>query len=425
MNSRSPRAQITALASVVFVDLLGLALILPSLPFFVLDLGAGGLGLGLILTSYSLTQVLSAPVLGRLSDRYGRRRLLLLSLAGSASSFAVTALAHDVTLLVAARVLAGLCGGSITVAYAFASDMTTREDRTVAMSRVGAGIGLAFTIGPAIGAALSPLGFAAVCWAGAIVAVVNLFAAWRVLPRPAPASSSKRERPHTAAGPMSAPPVISWVLITLVISGAIITASFVSMETTVGLLVEGLYGYGPVGVGSLLAAAGLSMVLVQVGLSTRRARHLPGWTVTITAMALVAIGLAAVPIALATSTILGTLLLSGSYGAFVVTQASLISQYGPPTSTGVRLGWSQSANAAGRACAPLTAGLLYDMHSPLPYLTASILAATTTGVLIVAHLSHGRARRQRNVVDGASECNRQVQGLVNRPAGADEEARSP
>ncbi|MEU4198227.1 MFS transporter [Kribbella sp. NPDC026611] len=381
MSELSVRTQVLALASVVFVDLLGLAIILPSLPFFVLHLGGSGLALGAILTSYSLAQMAAAPVLGRLSDRYGRRGLLLLSLAGSTASFALSALAPTVTLLIVARVLAGLCGGSITVAYAFAADITTSEDRRSAMGRIGAGIGLAFTVGPAIGAALAPLGFASVCWAGAAVTAANLVAAWRVLPHPSgPEHPTPRPPSPRAERPR--------LLIVLVLGGAVVTGAFVSMETTVGLLVDARYRYGPSGVGWLLALAGLSMVLAQIGIGLRRARQVPDRIVALGSMTLVAAGLAAIPVAWAPGTVLGVLLLSAAYGAFTVTQASLISRSGPPTSTGVRLGWSQSANAAGRACGPLGAGLLYDLHADLPYLVAAVATAVMATLLAGAERSN-------------------------------------
>jgi MFS family permease len=150
-----------ALYATVFVDLLGFTLILPSLPFRVTALGGDALWLGVVLTSYSLCQAVAAPVLGRLADRHGRRRLLLVSLAGSAASLALMGLAGGLWLLLVARALAGLCGGSIGVAQAFAADLAGLAGRTKAMGQVGAAIGLAFTIGPALGALAAPLGFAA------------------------------------------------------------------------------------------------------------------------------------------------------------------------------------------------------------------------------------------------------------------------
>ncbi len=169
----------------VFVDMLGFGIILPSLPYRAAQLGGAGVWVGAILTAYAVAQFVAAPVLGSLSDRYGRRRLLLFSLAGSAIALALAGLAGTLVLLLAARFVAGGFGGSIAVGQAYAVDLTPAKDRTRALGMVGASIGLGFVFGPGIGGGLAAagLGFTGISLIAAGIAVVNLILGVRLLPR--------------------------------------------------------------------------------------------------------------------------------------------------------------------------------------------------------------------------------------------------
>ncbi|MFG1699718.1 MFS transporter [Nonomuraea sp. NPDC049309] len=172
------------ISATVFVDLLGFTLILPALPFYATELGATGLWFGALVSAYSVAQLVAAPLLGRLSDRYGRRPLVLLALAGTAVSMALTGLSTSLPALLACRLVAGLSGGSISVAQAYLADVVPEERRTGAMAQMGASIGMAFVLGPALGGLLAPLGFAACAYAAAALAALNFAAALIGLPEP-------------------------------------------------------------------------------------------------------------------------------------------------------------------------------------------------------------------------------------------------
>ncbi|MCT2587170.1 MFS transporter [Actinophytocola gossypii] len=352
-----------ALYGTVFVDLLGFTLVLPSLPFQVTDLGGNAIWLGVVLTSYSLCQAVAAPVLGRLADRHGRRRLLLLSLAGSTVSLALMGLAGSLWLLLAARAAAGICGGSIGVANAFAAQLAGADGRTRVMGRVGAAVGLAFTIGPALGALAAPLGFAVIALVGAGLALLNLVVAAALLPP----GRTETHRPAAAGRRRVAP----WRLLA---AGFGAMAAFVGMETTVAYLAAARFDAGPALVGVLLALAGLTLVVVQGFLVAPAARRWGETRVATTGAALMAAGLLAMPLLAEVPFVVAVLVVSAGNGMLTTTVASLLAGAGPPRDIGARMGQGQSAAAAARAAGPLTAGALFDAAMIVPYLLGALLS---------------------------------------------------
>src|SRR5437899_785254 len=130
----------------VFVNLVGFGIIIPLLPFYAQTFGASPFVIGLLFASFSISQLFAAPVLGDLSDRWGRRPVLIFSLLGTVVSFVMLALAHSLAMLFAARIVDGLSGGNITTARAYIGDVTTEDDRARAVGVVRAGLGLGFLV---------------------------------------------------------------------------------------------------------------------------------------------------------------------------------------------------------------------------------------------------------------------------------------
>lgn len=143
---------------VVFIGLMGFSFVIPILPFYALDYGANELVLGLLIASYAVAQLFGAPILGRLSDQYGRRPVLLLSAFGTFVSLLMFAFAQSLLVLFLSRILDGLTGGNISVAQAYITDITDDENRSKGLGMLGAAFGLGFIIGPALGGILSGLG---------------------------------------------------------------------------------------------------------------------------------------------------------------------------------------------------------------------------------------------------------------------------
>ncbi len=186
--------RLATIFAIVFTDLLGFSLILPLLPFYAEKSGASATMVGLLVAAYALAQLIGAPLLGRLSDRVGRRPVLLVSIAGTILGFVLLGVAEPVGRLVAgtsaavlavlffSRILDGLTGGNLTVAQAYISDVTDAKNRAKALGMIGAAFGLGFIIGPVVGGLLSRWGYAVPAFVAAGLATLNWLAAFFFLP---------------------------------------------------------------------------------------------------------------------------------------------------------------------------------------------------------------------------------------------------
>jgi DHA1 family tetracycline resistance protein-like MFS transporter len=168
---------------VVFIDLLGFGLILPLLPYYAETFDASSTVVGLLVASYSAAQLVGAPLLGRLSDRLGRRPILLVSILGTGLGFVLLGIANTLWLLFASRLLDGLTGGNVSVARAYITDVTDEENRARGMGLIGAAFGLGFVIGPAMGGLLSTgERYALPAFVAAGLSLFNLLAVYVWLP---------------------------------------------------------------------------------------------------------------------------------------------------------------------------------------------------------------------------------------------------
>src|SRR5882724_10311673 len=156
----------------IFVNLVGFGIIIPLLPFYAERFGASPVVIGLLFGIYSLCQLAAAPALGDLSDRYGRRPVLIFSLIGTVVSFVMLALAGSITMLFLARIVDGLSGGNISTARAYVADVTEPKDRARAYGLIGAAFGLGFILGPALSGMLAKISYTAPIWAAAVLTLV-------------------------------------------------------------------------------------------------------------------------------------------------------------------------------------------------------------------------------------------------------------
>ena len=166
----------------IFVNLVGFGIIIPLLPFYAETFGASPFDIGLLFAVFSLCQLFAAPVLGDWSDKYGRRPILVLSLAGTVVSFVMLALAQNVAMLFLARAVDGLSGGNISTARAYVADVTEPSDRARAYGLIGAAFGLGFILGPALSAVLATISITTPIWAAAGLTLAATVMAWLWLP---------------------------------------------------------------------------------------------------------------------------------------------------------------------------------------------------------------------------------------------------
>lgn len=375
---RTDRASLAIVYTTVFLDLLGFGIILPSLPYFARTLGASGFELGLLFTAYSLAQLFGASILGRFSDRVGRRPVLLLSLAGSAIAMTICGLVSSLWALCAARAVAGLFGGSIATAQAYIADVTTPEDRARAMGMLGASIGVGFVAGPLLGVAINALGggFSHAAFVAAGLAVLNLASAAVRLAESRPAEDRRPRRRRSLLGALTdrdlGPSLAALFLATF---------AFVGMETTFAFLGADRFGLDEHGFGLVLVYVGVIVILVQGGLVGRLSRRFGVRAVAMVGSTSLGVGLIGVPWGSFQWALLCLGLLAVGQALTTPTLSTLVSIHAGRDEQGGVLGLGQSLSAGARAFGPVVAGALYDRLVAGPYLLAGA-AALVAAVLV-------------------------------------------
>jgi DHA1 family tetracycline resistance protein-like MFS transporter len=398
----------------VFIDLIGFGIVVPLVPMFSRLYGANGWLIGTIIASFSAMQFIFAPIWGRLSDRHGRRPILLISTAGAALSYVLFAIAsgianHQLALgaLLVSRMFAGACGGNITVAQAYIADITPPENRSKRMGLIGMAFGLGFIFGPAIsGIALKYGGSTAPGWTAAALCAVNFLLAFAILAeslKPDSGHASNRPRFAQWAHTLAQPKIGLLILIFF-----LATFAFSCFESTLPLLVNDDFNLGIVvditkpvtTVTSLFVFCGLIGAIIQGGLIGRLVKVFGESKLIALSLFLTGIALALLPfikgegqlkwsavldltnlpwikmlLALALLSIGSSLTRAPVFG--------LLSNLTPANEQGATIGVAQSAGALARILGPLFAATLYVHVPELPYVIcggisvlAGLLAAT-------------------------------------------------
>jgi DHA1 family tetracycline resistance protein-like MFS transporter len=357
---------------IVFIDLLGFGVVIPQLPFYGLHFGLHGFGVTTMLACYSVAQFVSSPLLGRLSDRVGRRPVLLVSLAVSALAYCWLGLADAAWVLFASRLIAGAGAGNIAAAQAYIADVTPPERRAKGMGMIGAAFGLGFTVGPALGglaAALDPAAPAFI--AAGLSAIAFLLALTRLsesLPAAARDAPPRPGRLAVAREALSRPVLRELILLLFIAIGA-----FSGMETTFALWANQVFGWSSWEVGLNFFFVGIVLVIVQGGLIGRLS-HRFGEARLLTAGALsITLGLAGLPLVHSIPLLLlVNLLLAGGMALLTPSLNSLVSRQAQIDEQGGILGVSQSASSLARAVAPPLAGMLFDLSGRnTPYIVGA------------------------------------------------------
>ena len=262
-HAPTKRSALTIIFLTVFIDLLGFGIVLPLLPYYAESYGATALMVGLLSTSYSFMQFVFTPVWGRLSDRFGRRPLILLSLTGSCLGFLVFGLARNLLFLFVGRMIAGIAGAIIPTTNAYIADVTTPENRAKGMGLIGAAFGLGFILGPAIGGLLAPYGYDKPALLASAMAGLNLVFAYFKLPESLTDEIRKRARKRSFNLQTLADALRHPRIGLLLVMYFVITFAFSNMEATFGLLNEHLYGLNARQTGYLFTFIGVLISLMQ------------------------------------------------------------------------------------------------------------------------------------------------------------------
>jgi multidrug resistance protein len=370
----------------VFLDLVGFGIVIPLLPLYAQRFGAGAVAVAWLLAVYSLMQFLFAPAWGRLSDRIGRRPVLLIGLFGSAASYLACGLAGSLPLLFAARALSGVAGANVGVAQACIADVTRPEERARGMGMIGAAFGLGFIVGPALGGILSRWGFqapflfaAALTFANATLAIFRLpesLPPHRRTQRPAGLTLADRARALFGRATPAR-------LRALYLAGFLFTLAFAGMEGTFSLWADAKWHVSGHGIAYLFVYLGVVSSVAQGGVVSRVVRRAGERTTALVGLACVAAGLAGAALAPSWPPLLVALgLIAFGQGMASPTVSSLISHQGGPGEQGRLLGIYQSLSALGRAAGPVAGGVALA-HAGLsaPFLTAAAVSAVAALVL--------------------------------------------
>ena len=360
------RSPLIVIFTTVFIDLVGFGIVIPVLPFYAegTAFNATPRTVGLLFASYSIMQLIFSPVLGSLSDKYGRRPVLLLSIIGTGIGFLILGLATTVLMLFIGRILDGITGGNISTAQAYIADITTKENRAKGMGLIGAAFGLGFIFGPAIGGILSQWGIHVPFFFAAALCFANAMLLYFTLPETVTPDHPAK---NLAAGGRSwrqvfaslKQPRLAFVLVIYFL----FIVAFSIMTTSFSLYTMFRFGYDAQHTGYLFAYVGLIAVIIQGGLIGRLVKRFGELPLVIFGAFCFAISLFAVPFVGPAAGGLGALLIGGgvfSMGNSLATPAltSLASKSVGAEQQGVVLGVTQSTASLARAVGPSLAALL-------------------------------------------------------------------
>ncbi|MEX0690408.1 MAG: MFS transporter [Gemmatimonadales bacterium] len=357
---RAGRSRLAVIFLTVLIDLIGFGLILPILPYYSRAFEASGFAYGALVGVFSLMQFAATVVLGRLSDRLGRRPVLLGTIALAVAGHLIFAFAASYAMLFAARAMAGLAAGNISVAQAYIADVTTPAERSRSMGLIGAAFGLGFVLGPALG------GFA-VHWGGphaaglvaAGLCLVNLVSAWVILEESLE-TSHRATRPlldaeHMRRGMTDAalrPPFLVFSIVPFAFAGYIVALP---------LWAEARFGWGERDLAAYFTLIGICAVVVQGWAFGKIQPYTNDRTLAMIGCLGMACGLAILPILPTSGWVYAAVIpyaVSNSLAAPALT--GIISSLADPTEQGAMIGAAQSYSALGRFSGPLLFGWIYD-----------------------------------------------------------------
>ncbi|MBV8552904.1 MAG: MFS transporter [Acidobacteriaceae bacterium] len=361
---------------IVLVDVLGFTIILPLLPFYSERLGASPTVVGTIVAIYAVCQLIAGPILGQLSDRIGRRPVLLISQAGTLAGFLILAFSTQVWMVFLSRAIDGATAGNLSIAQAYISDVTKSENRAKAFALIGVAFGFGFLVGPAIAGFLAHYGYQAPIFTACALSFTSILCTYFLLPR--------REAAHERNADADVDPgpggkrlsLISWgeyrkyfrnrELARLLTQWLLFSLSFSTFISGFALYAERRYHWSghPVGVrevGYIFAFNGFIGIIMQGGMVGRMVKVLGEKRVVQLGFASTLIGYAAIGFTHTISQLLWVMAATSIFGAGLrPALTSLVTQKAGRREQGVILGLTQSLTSVAQITAPIIAGALID-----------------------------------------------------------------
>ncbi|MBP6715791.1 MAG: MFS transporter [Acidobacteria bacterium] len=381
---------LTFILLTVFIDMLGLGILIPVLPFVVRQFSESALTLGLLSMSFALFQFFAAPILGRLSDRHGRRPLLLMSLFGSGLGYVLFGLAHSLVLLFIARIVDGITGGNVSIAQAYIADVTEPKNRSRNFGLLGAAFGMGFIIGPAIGGTLSHFwGLSAPAFFAAGLAFTNTALGFFVLPETRPAE----KRTHVRMTFRSLNPIAGVLrgmrhehLGSIFLAIFAFNLAFSGLQSNFSLFTLVKFHWGPQENAILFSVIGIVSAITQAGIVRRLVKTYRDQTIAVTGL-LVQTGSYLFTAFVPTAALVYVASAVTSFGVGITqpTLSGIVSNSVSDQEQGAMLGTTQSVAALTRIIGPLWAGFAFDWLGPgAPYWSGAILIGIAAALVLRA-----------------------------------------
>jgi len=368
MPAESSKKALYILLGVVVIDLIGFGIAIPVLPYLAREQNASGQVLGALLASYAAMQFVFAPIWGRVSDRVGRRPVMLLTIAGTSLCLLLLALSESIEWLFFARIAGGVFGANISVASAYITDLTVPEERTKWMGLIGASFAIGFTLGPVIGGSLSLIGYSAPMFFAAGLSAINFVLAVVVLREPSQhlhkvESLTQREAVASRPG-----------LRKLVAINFVFTFAVCQLEGMFVYFMAGRFGYEPWDVAWIMFAMAVVMGSIQGRGIQPLAKRFGEKRLLRSGVVLMGLAFFAVPQPASVTLLLLPLVVSAAGRAISQpSMLSLISLEATAANRGAVMGSFQSAASLARTLGPLAAGVLFDWSDAYPFYFAGIL----------------------------------------------------
>lgn len=402
-----PKSAMMILWLVVLTDMLGFGIIVPSLPLYAKEYNASAVQVALLFSLFSVCQFVAGPILGLVSDRFGRRPVLALSQIGTVSGYLLLGwtMMYDwkntqlaLMFMYLSRIIDGISGGNISTAYAYIGDISTKENRAARMGFLGAAFGIGFSAGPALGGVLSLIHPAAPAFGAATLCAVACCMTIIMLPESRRPNSERRAAwwHPSAFMPVFRTPMLGSMLFI----GFCSMLAFVMLEPFFALYLSEVFNYGQTAVNWFFALVGVIIMIVQAGLIGPLVRKFGEWKLLVAgpifaAAAQVVYVYGALRVSVA-AVIIGTILNAFGRSLWWPTQSALVSHRTGKDTQGVTFGVFHAMMSLARVFGPMIAGVAYWLNIAAPFALAGVILAGTAMWTMVLW-----ARAERESTDAA------------------------